>query len=149
MQICFLSVMLIIKRYFFRREKVRKILFLFFILFSFSYAQNIKVIDMKFAVAIQNREPIGISERFPPDIGKVYCWTKIYSDKVPTKIYHVWYYKGKEMARVELGITYSTFRTWSSKNILPEWVGSWKVVVEDENGNKLAEKSFEITENWQ
>ena len=148
MQIYFLDVMFIIKN-FFRRDKLRKVFFLFFLIYSLSFAQNVKVVDMKFAVAIQDKEPIGVSERFPPDIGKVYCWTKIQSDTVPTKIYHVWYYKGREMARVELGITYNTFRTWSSKNILPEWVGNWKVVVEDEKGNKVAEKSFEITENWQ
>jgi len=64
---------------------VRKVFFLLIILSSFSFAQNIEVIDMKFAVAIQDREPIGISERFPPDIGKIYCWTKIHTDKVPTK----------------------------------------------------------------
>ncbi|WP_457626910.1 DUF2914 domain-containing protein [Persephonella sp.] len=128
---------------------MRKVLAIFLIFVSFAVAQSVKVEDMQFAVAIQDREPIGISERFPPDIGKIYCWTKVIAEKVPTKIYHVWYYGDKEMARVELGITYHTFRTWSSKKILPQWTGTWKVVVEDEEGNKIAEKSFEITENWQ
>jgi len=128
---------------------VKKFFIVFLMVFSISFAQNVKVEDIKFAVAIQDREPVGISEKFPPDIGKVYCWTKVVAQEVPTNIYHVWYYGDREMARVELGITYHTFRTWSSKKILPQWVGTWKVVVEDENGNKIAEKSFEITENWQ
>ncbi|WP_297454495.1 DUF2914 domain-containing protein [Persephonella sp.] len=123
-------------------------LMVFLLVFSFSFAQNVQVEDMEFAVAIQDREPIGISNKFPPDIGKVYCWTKIIATKVPTKIYHVWVYKGNEMARVELGITYPTFRTWSSKKILPTQTGKWTVIVEDEEGNKIAQKSFEITENW-
>ncbi len=128
---------------------MRRILPVILLLFYISYGQEVKVLDMQFAVAIQNREPIGISDRFPPDIGKIYCWTEIQTEKVPTKIYHVWMYNGEEMARVELGITYHTFRTWSSKNILPQWKGKWTVIVEDENGNKIAEKSFEITESWQ
>ncbi|WP_457643002.1 DUF2914 domain-containing protein [Persephonella sp.] len=128
---------------------MRSVIAVFLVLISVSFAQTVRVLDMQFAVAIQDREPIGISERFPPDIGKVYCWTKVSADNVPTKIYHVWYYNDREVARVELGITYSVFRTWSSKTILPQWVGTWKVVVEDENGNPVAEKSFEITENWQ
>ncbi|WP_457640072.1 DUF2914 domain-containing protein [Persephonella sp.] len=128
---------------------MRSVIAVFLVLISVSFAQTVRVLDMQFAVAIQDREPIGISERFPPDIGKVYCWTKVSADNVPTKIYHVWYYNDREVARVELGITYSVFRTWSSKTILSQWVGTWKVVVEDENGNPVAEKSFEITENWQ
>ncbi|SNZ06280.1 Protein of unknown function [Persephonella hydrogeniphila] len=127
---------------------MRRVIGVFLILVTFSFAQTIKVQGMEFAVAIQDREPIGISDKFPPDIGKVYCWTKIYTEKIPTKIYHVWYYQGNEMARVELGITYHTFRTWSSKKILPQWTGEWTVVVEDENGNEIARKSFEITEHW-
>ncbi|NPA12906.1 MAG: DUF2914 domain-containing protein [Aquificae bacterium] len=127
---------------------VKRGIFLILFVFSFAFAQTVSVEDMKFAVAIQDREPIGISDKFPPDIGKVYCWTKVKASQVPTKIYHVWYYKGREMARVELGITYPVFRTWSSKNILPQWVGKWTVVVEDEEGNKVAEKSFEITPDW-
>lgn len=127
---------------------MKKIIFAFLFIFTFSYAQIVEVADMKFAVAVQEREPVGISEKFPPEIGKVYCWTKIIAHKVPTKIYHVWIYNGQEMARVELGITYPTFRTWSSKKILPKWKGKWTVTVEDEEGNKVAEKSFEITKNW-
>ena len=127
---------------------MKKILMAMLVLFYLSHGQEVKVVGMEFAVAIQNREPIGVSDRFPPDIGKVYCWTKIQATTVPTRIYHVWIYDDKEMARVELDITYHTFRTWSSKNILPQWKGKWTVVIEDEYGNKLAEKSFEITESW-
>jgi hypothetical protein len=109
-----------------------------------SQAAQIEVLDMKFSRDIEDRIPVDVSEVFPPDIGRVYCWTKIKADSVPTKIYHVWYFKNREMARIELDIHYPVFRTWSYKTILPQWIGEWKVVVQDENGNEIYEKSFEI-----
>jgi len=127
---------------------VNRFLIIFLTFFYIAFAQSVKIEKIEFAVAIQDRNPIGTSDKFPADIGKIYCWTKVVAEKIPTKIYHVWYYGNREMARVELGIMYHTFRTWSSKKILPQWIGTWKVIVEDEEGNKVAEKSFEITDNW-
>ncbi|WP_457644178.1 DUF2914 domain-containing protein [Persephonella sp.] len=126
---------------------MRKILVAFSLIIAIttsSIASQIEVIDMKFARNVVDREPVEVAETFPPDVNRVYCWTKIKADPVPTKIYHVWYYGDKEMAKVELEIRYPVFRTWSYKTILPQWSGKWKVVVQDEEGNRIYEKSFEI-----
>jgi len=126
---------------------VRAVL-LFLVVVSFSFAQPVKVLDIQFAVAVQEGEPVGISEKFPPDIGKVYCWSKVEAEKVPVKIYHVWYYGDKEVAKVELEVKSKLYSVWSAVSINPQWKGVWKVEVQDGGGNRLAEKSFEITENW-
>ncbi|ACO04363.1 MAG TPA: DUF2914 domain-containing protein [Persephonella sp.] len=123
---------------------IPSLIFSILMIITISKASQIEVIDMKFARDVVNREPVDVSDRFPPDIGRVYCWTKIKADTVPTKIYHVWYYNEKEMAKVELEIRYPVFRTWSYKTILPQWTGEWKVVVQDEEGNNIYEKTFEI-----
>lgn len=105
-----------------------------------------EVVDIKFAKEIKNKEPVNVSNVFPNNIKKIYCWTKVKAFKVSTYIIHEWYYKDRKMASVKLTITYPLFRTWSSKRIIPSWTGNWKVVVKDENGNIIATKSFLIQE---
>ena len=56
---------------------------------------------------------------------------------------HVWYYNGEEMARVNLPANYARNRIWSSKNILPEWKGQWKVAVMS-GANKLGEMTCTV-----
>ncbi len=124
---------------------MRKVVYLLFILLFFSTSNAAEVLDMKCATDIKNKEPVGVSSTFDNYVGKVYCWTRIVTDEdLPTYVYHVWYYDDKEMAKVKLDIWSSNFRTWSSKIILPSWIGKWRVVVEDKDGNVLAESQFEI-----
>ena len=111
-----------------------------------SHAET-KVVDIKIAKTVENREPVGVDTVFPNSISKLYCWTKVHTDKTPTYIIHEWYYKDKKMASVKLDIKYSTFRTWSSKRILPNWIGNWKCVVKDEKGKEIAQKGFEIVKS--
>ncbi len=129
-------------------EKMLRFIVFVFILFSFYvhsvYAEDVEVLEAHLAISVKNRQPVGVAERFPNTVKRVYLWTKIKAKKPPTYIYHVWYYRGKEMAKIKLYIKYSVFRTWSFKTILPQWVGPWRVVVEDINGNPIYEKSFEV-----
>ena len=128
----------------------RKILLpvVFSIVFSnISFSQEdvlVEVVDMKFAEKVVNKEPVNVSNKFPANIGKVYCWTKIKAFEVPTYIVHQWYYKGKLMASVKLDIKSPIFRTWSSKRIIPQWKGTWRVVVKDSNGSVVASKELII-----
>ncbi|RMD47707.1 MAG: DUF2914 domain-containing protein [Aquificota bacterium] len=127
--------------------KIFSILLAIFAFINISKAEEdslIEVLDMKVAEKIINREPVDVSDTFPKDIKKVYCWTKIRAFKVPTFILHEWYYKDRKIASVKLKITYPVFRTWSSKRIIESWTGKWRVVVKDENGSIIADKEFYI-----
>ncbi len=57
---------------------------------------------------------------------------------------HVWRYENEVLASIELGVTSPRYRTYSSKTILPEQVGNWRVDVVDEQGHLLAQKEFRI-----
>ncbi len=58
-----------------------------------------------------------------------------------TQIQHRWYYRGKEMATVTLNIGSNDWRTYSSKRLLPNWIGEWKIEVW--NGDlKIQEHNF-------
>lgn len=100
--------------------------------------------EMICGISVMERELEGAAETFPAGTEKVYCWTLITGCEEPTTVEHVWYYGAEEMARVTLDVKYPRVRTWSSKNILPEWTGDWKVELVDADGNILATRAFSI-----
>ncbi len=91
-----------------------------------------------FATGVVAREPVGAADRFPPDVGEIYFYTHVLGADVPTDILHVWIYDGEEKAIVPLTVGSPSWRTWSSKRILPGWRGDWTVEVRDLEGNVLA-----------
>jgi len=79
--------------------------------------------------SVENRTPMGIGESYPSSIGRLYCFTELTDIPSEGTIHHIWYYGNREMARVELPISPPRWRTWSSKTILPEWKGDWRVEI--------------------
>lgn len=110
-------------------------------------AQDLSIETLEVGTAIENREIIGTDSTFTPTVENLFCFTKVTGAQDTTEIFHVWFYDGEEKARTPLTIKSSSWRTWSSKAILPSWTGPWRVAIEDQNGNVLAEKSFRISEN--
>lgn len=99
---------------------------------SLIYAQEEKALeisDMKFCTDIQNREPVGIDTIFPDTIEGVYCFTLVEGATDTTSIAHIWYYNDEQMAEVSLSVASPRWRTWSSKKIMKEWTGRWRVEV--------------------
>ena len=78
---------------------------------------------------VENRTPWGIRQVYPSTIGKLYCFTHLTEIPSEGTIYHIWYHGAKEMAKVELSISLPQWRTYSSKIILPNWKGSWRVEI--------------------
>jgi len=95
---------------------------------------------------VVDREPVDAGVSFSASVGTLYCFTKIAGAQEPTKVTHVWYFGAAERARVELDITSSSWRTWSSKIIQAHEIGSWRVDILNEAGTVLKELQFEITQ---
>jgi hypothetical protein len=95
--------------------------------------------------AIEDREPVAAAETFSSDVGRVWCFSKITGAEAETTIVHVWYHEDVERARVELPVRSKAWRTWSAKQIVPQWTGQWRVVVEDGDGNTIGETRFTVT----
>jgi hypothetical protein len=100
--------------------------------------------SMACGTAVEDRELQGQADTFPMDTEKVYCWCLITGCEEQTTIEHVWYYGGEEIARVPLEIPYPRMRTWSSKTMMPEWAGDWKVELVDDTGKALSTVSFKL-----
>ena len=121
-----------------------KIFLVLLFLSSISFAQEVSIIDYALTTGIKNKDPVNRLDSFPNTVKRIYLWTKVKALNPPTYIYHVWYYEGKEMARIRLYIKYPIFRTWSFKTLMPQWIGNWKVVVEDKDKNPIFEKNFKV-----
>ncbi len=82
--------------------------------------------------------------RLKPEAGsRIYCYTTILSDQLPTKVKHVWLRPdGSEYVAIDLKISSNPAKTWSYVNLAESPKGEWRVEVRLSDGKKLAEKSF-------
>ncbi len=111
------------------------------------HAQDQPVLTVEYGAVCEdvvNREVVAASTSFPATIEKLYCFTRILGATEPTSVFHVWYHGETERARVELPVKSSSWRTYSSKGILPAETGTWRVEVTDVNGRILETYRFDI-----
>ena len=90
----------------------------------------------------ETRELVGETTVFEAGIEKITCLTLVKGLEAPTSVTHVWYRDGKTMARIDLNVGSSNWRTWSSKRLLPEWTGNWEVKILDSDSRVLGSANF-------
>lgn len=103
-------------------------------------------VETELCTGVEEMMPVGMADQFPSDVGKVCFWSKIMGCKDTTMISHVWFYKGDEMATVELPVRSPSWRTYSCKTIPPAWAGDWVVKIMDAEGNVLKALPFKVGE---
>lgn len=99
----------------------------------------------QFTSAVADREPTDNLRELPNSHTTVYFFTELV-DLGGRTVTHRWLHNGEVMAEVTLTPGSDRWRTWSSKNLVPEWTGSWTVQVVNDAGEVLAEKSFRYVE---
>ena len=107
-------------------------------------AEDLKIEEMVFCSGLDERQPVSIDTVFEDSVGQVYCFTKIVGAIDTTSISHAWYYQNEEKAIVSLTVKSKLWRTWSSKQIVKEWDGKWRVDVLSSDGEVLKSKEFLI-----
>ncbi|MGE3481104.1 MAG: DUF2914 domain-containing protein [Gammaproteobacteria bacterium] len=113
------------------------------LLLSVSTANASEVTRAQFATAIDAREPVDdLTEASAANTNKVYFFTEL-RDLEGQTVTHRWTHNGNTLAEVSFTPGSARWRVWSSKELLPEWTGTWTVAVVDAGGNMLIEKSFE------
>ena len=129
-----------------RRRIVFFISFSLILIFAFTLcpAQQLTVEEMVFCTAIEERQPAGVDTAFASTVERVTCFSKIEGAPDTITVFHVWYHNDQEMAKVELTIKGKSWRTWSSKRIMQDWQGKWKVDITTSDGDILKSKEFTI-----
>ena len=130
--------------------KFQKVVFMLILIATFSFAQNdLRISRIDFCENVQDYKLKGMRTKFSNKVGLVYCFTKVEGATDTTTISHIWYYDGKQKAKVDLKVKSNSWRTYSSKRILKTWTGTWRVDVVDEKENVLKSKKFMITSSKQ
>ena len=93
---------------------------------------------------VVNRAPVGTGDIFAGDIEKVFCFCKVMGASEPTEITFNWYYQGSLKSTVKLPVRSTSWRTWSSKTIVPEMTGEWMVEILAADGAPLESIIFFI-----
>ena len=106
----------------------------------------VSTVDIAFGTDIdrEKRELVGETAVFTAGIERITCLTRLKGLEAPTSVTHVWYRDGKTMARVDLNVASSNWRTWSSKGLLPDWTGHWEVKVLDSDGRVIGSAGFDV-----
>jgi len=93
---------------------------------------------------VAGREPASIADTFSADTEEIFCFLEAGKIEHDTLIRFVWYFEGRETARVTLPLTKGMrWRTYSSKKITG-LKGNWKVELQESSGIVLNSVSFQV-----
>ena len=98
-----------------------------------------------FTTGISEREPMDSVTQLTNDHVIVYFFSEL-NDMAGKTVLHRWEYNGQVMAEVPLAVGGPRWRTYSSKNLEPMWLGEWAVSVVDDKGNVLAKRQLSFTQ---
>lgn len=103
------------------------------------------VVRSAFTTEIAEREPTQNLQKLTNDNGQVMFFTELRDMSGQTAL-HRWEYDGKVVAEIEFNVKGPRWRVWSSKSLVPEWTGDWKVSVVNGAGDVISEKnlSYEV-----
>ena len=106
-------------------------------------AQALEV-ETQMCTGVQDRMPVGPTDTFPEGTEMVCLWMKVTGAEDTTAITLVWSLNGEEKARHDLPVKSPSWRTWATKNLLPEWTGQWEVKVLNPQGDILKAVEFTV-----
>lgn len=108
---------------------------------------SMAVRHISIAQGVENRKPVGVSERFPASVDKLWAYVKVRNNDEPSHITMVWKHNDRVRSRVKLNVgTSASWRTWSTKRISPKDKGRWSVDVVDAEGSVLETINFQLTD---
>lgn len=94
-----------------------------------------------FTSDVQNHEPVDQLSEATTDTSTVLFFTEL-KDFQGETVTHRWEYNGESMAEVKFQVGGPRWRVWSSKNMMPEWEGTWTVSVVNGNGDVVASETL-------
>lgn len=98
-----------------------------------------------FTTQVSDHEPIDKLDKLQSSKRSVFYFTELRDMSGQTAI-HRWEFNGNVMAETKFNIAGPRWRVWSSKNLLPSWIGEWKVSVLNGVGDVISEDIFSYVE---
>jgi hypothetical protein len=96
------------------------------------------------ATGVENLEPAGATETFPPTTEKVYCFIEATEVSKDTEVTFVWYHDATELSKFSLPLKEGPrWRTYADKTLYG-MKGDWKVEIQDSAGNVVKELGFKV-----
>jgi hypothetical protein len=92
-----------------------------------------------------DREPQDALEKVASDRGRIFYFTEV-RDMPGETVLHRWEYDGAVMAEVPFEVGSTRWRTYSSKDLDPSWLGQWSVSTLDSRGRVLDTREFTVVE---
>lgn len=90
---------------------------------------------------IKDLEPVDTVTVLTSDQSRVIYFTEIH-DMAGETVKHRWEYNGKIILEIPIKVGTSRWRAYSTKTLLPSWIGDWKVSVVDAAGGTLSVNTF-------
>jgi hypothetical protein len=109
------------------------------------WASQLRVQDLAVGTYVSNRHLYGANDNFAPTVGQLYVFSRVIGAADNTHVYHRWYYGDKLMAEIPLSVRSGDWRTWSSKKIVPDWIGRWRVDVVNDDGSVIDSVTFVVS----
>ena len=99
-----------------------------------------EVARAQFTTGVVDREPIDALNQLGTETKTVYFFTELLGLE-GREVTHRWEHNGELKAEVNFSVNGPRWRVWSSKELIPEWEGSWEVSVMS-GGQVLRSESF-------
>jgi hypothetical protein len=85
----------------------------------------------------------GADTKFPTNVGKLFGFSQVVN--VPDKLIHVWFYRDRELGRVEMAAPSAPrWKTWSNVTVARNMLGTWRLEARDGSGKVLAKFTFTL-----
>ncbi len=117
---------------------------IFLLLVSLLFAGLVQAAGVErgqFTTAVVDREPVDEVIEVGPEQDRITYFTEL-RDLTGHQITHQWMYDDSVMFEKTFSIGGPRWRVWSSKNLRPEWTGTWVVNTLDDDGTLLMSQSF-------
>ena len=95
----------------------------------------------QFTTGIEDREPVDQITFVPNDVRKIFFFSDLRGLAGQT-VRHRWIYDGRTMAEVRFDVRGPRWRIWSSKELMPDWIGNWTVEIVTADDEVIATETF-------
>ena len=96
-----------------------------------------------FTIGVDNREPVIMVDSINSSSYTSISFFTELKDLSGHNITHQWMFDDKVMFEKTFEVKGPRWRVWTSKTLIPSWVGTWTVNVLDDDRSVLSSKSFE------